>query len=351
MDVLDLRSDTVTRPTPAMLEAMARAELGDDGYGDDPTVRRLEELGASLVGKESALLVPSGTFGNQLALFTHCPRGGEVILDDACHIVRHEAGASAVIAGVQLRCVDCARGPLTPRSILERLRDPDDIHSPSTSLVCLENAHSNGRAILLEDMEAAYALCSSRSIPVHLDGARIFNAAIALGLPASKIAACSDSVMFCLSKGLCAPIGSLLAGSASFIMDARRKRKVMGGQLRQAGIIAACGIVGLTEQLPRLGEDHETAKLLADALSGLPGIELDREALDINMVFFRLREHAEGKPANDPIAICAALRDRGILVNPPVSGEWRLVTHRGIGTESLPAIVRAFGEALEAGSR
>src|SRR5512133_2694224 len=249
MTPIDLRSDTVTRPTQAMREAMARADVGDDGYGDDPTVKRLEELGAALVGKEAALFVPSGTFGNQLALFTHCPHGSEVILDDGCHIVRHEAGAAAVIAGLQLRCVETGNGVLSPEAIRSRLRDPRDYHAPATGLVCLENAHSNGKAIALETMRLAYETCAENSIPVHLDGARIFNAAIALKTEAPRIAACADSVMFCLSKGLCAPVGSLLAGSRDFVERAHRKRKIMGGQLRQAGVLAACGIVALEEPL------------------------------------------------------------------------------------------------------
>jgi threonine aldolase len=347
MNRIDLRSDTVTRPTQAMREAMASAEVGDDGYGDDPTVKRLEEFGAALVGKEASLFVPSGSFGNQLALFTHCPRGSEVILDDACHIVRHEAGAASVIAGVQLRCVKTENGALSPDDILARLRDTSDYHAPPTGLVCLENAHSNGKAIALDAMRKAYETCAENSIPVHLDGARIFNAAIALGTEARRIAAFSDSVMFCLSKGLCAPVGSLLSGSRGFIERAHRKRKIMGGQMRQAGVLAACGIVALKETLPLLGKDHETARSLAQALSGIPLVRVDQSALDINMVFFTLSEGSSpSETAPDPESVRARLESRGILVNPPDSGTWRLVTHHDIRPESVEEIAAAFKFAL-----
>lgn len=345
MDIIDLRSDTVTRPTESMRAAMARAELGDDGYGDDPTVRRLEEMGAALIGKEAALFVPSGIFGNQLALFAHCPRGSEVILDDGCHIVRHEAGASSVIPGVQLRCVETESGMPSAEAIAARIRDPDDSHGPATSLVCLENAHSNGRALPLSAMEAVRRLCASKAIPIHLDGARIFNAAIALGCEASSIAACADSVMFCLSKGLCAPVGSLLAGSRLFIERARAKRVVMGGQMRQAGVLAACGIVALSEMLPGLERDHRTASALAAALGSLPGVSVDSAARDINMVFLRLPESA---PAPD--SILRSLKERGILANPPSNGAWRLVTHRYVGPESVERIADAFSDALSSAS-
>ena len=222
--MIDLRSDTVTGPTDAMRKAMANAEVGDDVYGDDPTVNSLEQLGAELAGKEAAVFVPSGTFGNQLALFTWCERGSEVSLGEECHIIQHEAGAAAVIAAVQTRTVSAPDGVLRPDAIRQRVRK-GDFHAPATSLVCLENAHSLGRAVRLADMDGARAGADEWGLPIHLDGARLFNAAVALGVEARDIAARADSVMFCLSKGLCAPVGSLLAGTRDFVDAARRKRK------------------------------------------------------------------------------------------------------------------------------
>jgi threonine aldolase len=338
--MIDLRSDTVTVPTAAMRTAMAGAEVGDDVYGDDPTVKRLEELGAELTGKEAALLVPSGTFGNELALFTWCPRGTEVILGEECHIIAHEAGAAAAIAGVQTRCIPAPEGILVPAEIRGRLRKRD-LHAPATSLICLENAHSLGRAVPLAAMDAVQALAGAWGLPVHLDGARIFNAALALGCGVRDIAARADSVMFCLSKGLCAPVGSLLAGPADFIREARLKRKILGGGMRQAGILAAAGIIALTEHPPLLAEDHRRARELARSLAAMPGIALRPAETDINMVFFRFPPaEAPGRAAE----ITAAFAQRGIRINPPENGVFRLVTHYGIGDRELAAFIRAAGK-------
>ena len=245
MNYIDLRSDTVTWPTDAMREAMAKAPVGDDVYEDDPTVKELEQYAASITAKEAALFVPSGVFGNQLALFTHCPRGSEVILDDQCHIVQHESGAASIIAGVQLRTIDAQGSILLPEAIEPRVRIGDDIHEPTTSLICLENAHSNGKVFSVEQMEQVRRCANRHHIPIHLDGARLFNAAVSLGIEAKELTQHVDSVMFCLSKGLCAPVGSILAGSRKFIDQARRNRKIMGGGLRQAGILAAAGLIAL----------------------------------------------------------------------------------------------------------
>jgi threonine aldolase len=343
MKYIDLRSDTVTWPTPAMREAMAAAAVGDDVYGDDPTMNELEARAAERVGKDASLFVPSGTFGNQLALFTWCPRGSEVILGEQCHIVEHEAGAPAVIAGVQLREVEAPDGRIDPGAIAARIRS-DDIHHPATSLVCMENAHSSGRVVPLEAMDSVYGLAKSRGLHVHLDGARLFNAATALGVPASEIAARSDSVMFCLSKGLCAPVGSMLAGPRDFIAAARRKRKIMGGGLRQAGVLAAAGLIALDEMTKRLGEDHENARELARRLAAIPGVSLDPRSVEINMVYFRLA--ASGDPDRLAERLVAAMRERGILINPPDKGEYRFVTHYWIDRARVEATVKAFVEAL-----
>jgi threonine aldolase len=335
--MIDLRSDTVTAPTAAMRKAMAEAEVGDDVYGDDPTVKRLEELGAELTGKEAALFVPSGTFGNELALFTWCPRGTEVILGEECHIIGHEAGAPAAIAGVQTRCISAPDGVLAPEDVRGRLRKRG-LHAPATSLICLENAHSLGRAAPLAAMDAVKALADEWGLPVHLDGARIFNAALALGCDVRDIARRAGSVMFCLSKGLCAPVGSLLAGPADFIGEARLKRKILGGGMRQAGILAAAGIIALTEHPPLLAEDHRRAKKLARALAAIPGMAINPAETDINMVFFRF------PPAEDPgraAEITAAFARGGIIINPPENGVFRFVTHYWTGDGELEAVIRA----------
>lgn len=338
MEYIDLRSDTVTAPTKEMREAMYKAEVGDDVYGDDPTVNRLEEYAAAISGKEAALFVPSGTFGNQLALFTHCSRGSEVILGDDCHIVAHEVGASSIIAGVQLRTLKSCKGALDPDEIRSKIRGTD-IHFPATSLICLENAHSNGRVIPLENMSEIHNIGKEFSIPIHLDGARLFNAATYLGADAKDITALVDSVMFCLSKGLCAPVGSMLAGTKEFIEKARKGRKLMGGGMRQAGILAAAGLVALEHMRERLTEDHENALLLGHELKNIPGIEIDIDSIHINMVYFKIL----GADYN-PSEITERLLKKGIKVNPPEDGEMRLVTNYWITAKDIYYIVQCIKE-------
>ena len=346
--LIDIRSDTVTHPTPAMRQAMAEAEVGDDVYGDDPAVNNLEALGARMLGKEAALFVPSGTFGNQLALFTWCRRGTEVILGEDCHIVIHEAGAPSVIAGVQIRCVPDSGGVLKPEDIQRRLRR-QDLHAPETSLICMENAHSSGRVASLESMDAVRSIADEWGLPVHLDGARIFNAAAAIaakggtGCTAAEIAARADSVMFCLSKGLCAPVGSLLAGTKKFIDEARLKRKIMGGGLRQAGILAAAGIIALKEHTVLLAADHERAKKLAQGLSRINGVSVNVNAVDINMVFFTCSAGASAEYGEN---IVKRFLERGIVINPPEQGMFRFVTHYWIGDAEIQKILDAAKEVL-----
>ncbi|MCL2763572.1 MAG: aminotransferase class I/II-fold pyridoxal phosphate-dependent enzyme [Treponema sp.] len=338
--LIDIRSDTVTQPTPAMRKAMAEAEVGDDVYGEDPTVNRLEALGAAMLGKETALFVPTGTFGNQLALFTWCRRGTEVIAGEDCHIVAHEAGAPAVIAGVQTRCVPDEGGVLKPQDIQKRLRK-QDVHSPATSLICMENAHSLGRVVSLRDMDAVRNIADTWGLPVHLDGARIFNAAAALDCSASEIAARADSVMCCLSKGLCAPVGSLLAGTREFIGEARLKRKIMGGGMRQAGIMAAAGIIALKEHTALLAADHERAKMLANELAAINGISVNAAA--INMVFFTLSGGVSDVLAGK---IVKYFFDKGIVINPPEQGMFRFVTHYWIGDAEMARIIAVAKEVF-----
>lgn len=340
MKYIDLRSDTVTMPTDEMREAMFHAEVGDDVYEDDPTVKKLEAYAASLVGMEAALLVPSGTFGNQLALLTHCKRGSEVILGDDCHIVAHEVGAAAVIAGVQLRTLCSREGELDPAEVKAKIRSVD-LHYPETSLICVENAHSNGRVISLENMADIYAVAQEHSLPVHLDGARLFNAAAALGVSPQKITSYCDTVMFCLSKGLCAPVGSMLAGSEEYIGKARKFRKLMGGGLRQSGILAAAGLIALEKMRDNIPEDHRKARLLGEKLAEIPGITVELDSIQINMVFFTIQNM---KISEDQLV--SALLERGIKANPPEQGRMRLVTHYWISEQDIADTVQALKQIL-----
>lgn len=339
MKKFDFRSDTVTKPTQSMRDAMFIAEVGDDVYGDDPTVIELEIMSANLLGKEAALFIPSGTFGNQLALLTHTKRGDEVILGDACHIMMHEVGAAAVIAGVQLRTVPTVNGHMDASVVRAMIRE-EDLHYPDTGLICIENAHSSGAVIPLEEMVEIYNVAKAHDIPVHLDGARIFNAAVALGVSARQIAAEADSVMFCLSKGLCAPIGSMLVGNQSFINRARKNRKLMGGGLRQAGIIAAAGLIALKEMTERLNEDHDNAKYLAKELSKIDGISVFEDRLDINMVF------CEIKNIKNHEDFVNSILDKGLLINGPELGEYRFVTNYWTQKESVDLLVQSIKEAI-----
>lgn len=340
MKYIDLRSDTVTMPTQEMREAMYRAEVGDDVYRDDPTVIKLEEYAADLVGKEAALFVPSGTFGNQLALFIHCKRGDEVILGDDCHIVAHEVGAASVIAGVHLRTLQSNRGTLDPLEIESKIRGKD-IHYPDTGLICLENAHSNGRVISLENMKEIYELATKHNIPVHLDGARLFNASTHLNVDVREITGLCDSVMFCLSKGLCAPVGSILAGKREFIDRARKGRKLLGGGLRQAGILAAAGLIALKDMRLRLKEDHDNAIILGQELLKIPGIKVNLEDIQINMVFFDI----SGTGLKSDV-LATELYKKGIKVNPAENGLMRFVTNYWIDRDNIYYVVSCINEIM-----
>ncbi|MGL5352994.1 MAG: low-specificity L-threonine aldolase [Clostridium sp.] len=341
-NIIDLRSDTVTKQPEFMKTAMFNAVVGDDVYGDDPTVIELETLAAKFTGKEAALFVPSGTFGNQLALFTHCPRGSEVILGDSCHIIAHEVGGSAIIAGVQLRAIDCPSGMLNASDIEKRIRfEDDDIHFPSTSLICVENAHSSGKVIPLDKMKEIYDVAKKYNLPVHIDGARIFNAATSLNVDVKEITNLCDSVMFCLSKGLCAPVGSILAGDKDFIAKARKKRKLMGGGLRQAGFLAAAGLVALNDMSKRLHEDHENATILAKELSKLPELIVDVESVEINMVFFKFKD-TNINTSN----LVEFFKDNCIKINNAENGEMRFVTHFWITKNDISKIVETLKSFL-----
>ncbi len=338
MKYIDLRSDTVTQPTQRMRESMMDAMVGDDVYGDDPTINELEAYAASLVGKQAALFVPSGTFANQLAIFTWCHTGNEVILPHDCHVVMHEAGAAAVIAGVQLRTLVATNGQMNPSQVKAAIRE-DNIHYPDTGLICMENAYSDGTVLPLEHMQEIYAIAKSHNIPVHLDGARVFNAATALKVDIKEVAKYTDSMMFCLSKGLCAPVGSMLVGDKAFIDKARRKRKIMGGAMRQAGMLGAPGLIALKEMRLRLIEDHDNAKYLADELDKIQGIEVIKDALDINMVFFKITdERLEAQMTEENFY------KNGIKMNPVEDGLIRFVTHYYVNKQDIDKVLGVINE-------
>ncbi|MFA5634956.1 MAG: low-specificity L-threonine aldolase [Anaerovoracaceae bacterium] len=341
MRYIDLRSDTVTMPTEEMRKAMAEAEVGDDVYEDDPTLNRLQELAAEMVGKEASLFVPSGTFGNQLCVLTHTRRGDEVILGEDCHIVLHEVGGAAVIAGVQLRTLRSDNGMLDPTDVEAAIRPDDDIHYPHTGLICVENAHGLGTAIPVDNLQAIKKIGEKHEIPVHMDGARIFNAAVALGVDAKEIAACTDSVQFCLSKGLAAPVGSIVAGTKEFIEIARKNRKLMGGGMRQAGILAAAGIIALEKMTKRLHVDHENASYLADQLSRIPGVTVKADRLDIDMVFFEM-----GSEVVPEQKLVDHFMKNGIKICGIEDGEWRFVTNVDVTREDIEFVLEKFRECL-----
>ncbi len=338
MDFIDLRSDTVTWPTEDMRSAMANAVVGDDVWGDDPTVIELEKLAARIVGTEAALFVPSGTMGNQLALLTHCKRGGEVVIDDDCHIIQHEAGAGALISGVQMRCVtgiekDGKTNVLEPSMFEAKIRRSKDIHEPETTLITYENARSCGRVFPLSFMEEMKEISIKHQVPIHLDGARLFNAAATLGVDAKEIVKKVDSVMFCLSKGLCAPIGSILAGKADFIEKAKWNRKILGGAMRQSGVLAAAGILALKEMAPKLKDDHSNAHYIANELAKMEHVVIDPSHVEINMVFFKF------KGVNTD-SLVDYLGTKGIKVGSPApDGTMRFVTHHWITLEKAKKVV------------
>jgi len=338
---IDLRSDTVTQPTPEMRTAMFTAEVGDDVYGEDETIKALEQLAARMVNKEAALFVTSGTMGNPLAIMTHTKQGDEVIAAETSHTVQAVVGGAAVLAGVTIRTAAAVNGFPTLAAVKDLIR-PRNVHFPDTGLICVEHATSLGTVVPLQEMRLLHRFALERGIPVHLDGARLFNAAVSLGVTAAEIAAAADSVMFCLSKGLAAPVGSLLAGTAAFIEKARRNRKMLGGGLRQAGFLAAAGIVALTRMVDRLAQDHVHARLLAEGLSTLKGIKIDLDRVQKNMVFADIA--ATGKTQKE---ILDKLLARGIKANDGREGDWiRFVTNKDVAREDIEHVLLALRQAL-----
>jgi len=340
MNFIDLRSDTVTQPTEEMRRAMAAAIVGDDVYEDDPTVTRLQELSAKITGYEAALFVPSGTMANQLAIMAHTKRGDEIIVGSNSHIVAHEVGGAAILANVSYRIVANPDDTISGADINANVRD-QDIHYPETGLVCLENALSNGTVVSLAKMKDAYTAAKSHGLPVHLDGARLFNAAVHLNVDPKEITQYCDSAMFALSKGLCSPIGSMLCGSSAFIKKARKYRKLLGGGMRQVGILAASGLISLDTMIPRLHVDHENAGYMAKQLSQMPYVTLDASKVHINMVFFSIT-----KPDFRHTAFASFLLDKGIKINPSEGGEYRFVTHNDISRDNIDYVMGIIAEVL-----
>jgi threonine aldolase len=355
--VIDLRSDTVTHPTAAMRRAMAAAPLGDDVFGDDPTVNELEARAAALLGKEAGLFVASGTMGNLVSLLAHLPRGHEAIAGGSTHTVVDEAGGHAVVAGATIRALpERPDGTMDPARIADAWRDPDDPHEPITGLVVIENthAHSGGRPLSLDYTRTVAAIAHERGVPLHVDGARFFNAVVALGVSPAALAAPADTVTFCLSKGLSTPIGSVVVGPAPFVARARRARKLVGGGMRQVGVLAAAGLVALDDgpdgTIARLAEDHANARRLAAGLAALDGIRspggiaqpgdgpLDPSRAVTNFVLFRVDR--------DRPAFLSELEARGVLMVPYANGSVRAVTHLGITAADIDRVIETVDDIL-----
>ncbi len=338
-DVVDLRSDTLTLPTPAMREAMASAEVGDDVWEEDPTVRRLEEQAARRTGKEAALFVSSGTQGNLTSVLAQTRPGQEIIVDADSHIFNYEGASSAMFGGVQTLALQTERGFLTAAQVRDHIR-PSNIHIPVTGLVCLENTHNRhgGTCCSPEEIEGVAAAAHAAGVPVHLDGARIWNAAVALRRPVVDFARHVDSLTFCLSKGLGAPVGSLVCGSRDFVARARRVRKSLGGGMRQVGVLAASGLVALDTMVERLAEDHGNARRLAEGISGLPRLGVDLAKVETNIVIFHVDR---GGGASELVTGCLARKVKIHQIGPAAI---RCVTHKDVDTEDVDRAVEALRE-------
>lgn len=338
MKFIDLRSDTVTHPTEKMRQLMAAAPVGDDVYGDDETVIRLEEETARILGKEAALFVPSGVFGNQLSILTHTERTNEIILGENSHIIAHEAGSVALISNVQTRTLKDDLGEMDPKEVEKAVRKGVDIHFPKTGLICIETAHSTGNVASLENLKSIFEISKSYQVPVHLDGARLFNASTYLQVDPKEIAQNADSISLCLSKGLCAPVGSIVSGTKEFIAKARKNRKILGGGMRQVGILAAAGLEAL-EMRHRLQEDYENARYFGEELHKIPGITVKLDEIKINMIFFTVE-----KEGFDEADFLEYLKAQGILINGSDDDVFRFVTHYYITKERIDKVLLVIRE-------
>jgi threonine aldolase len=345
MDIVDLRSDTITRPTAAMRKSMAEAEVGDDVFKEDPTVNRLEEMAAQRMGKPAAMLVSSGTMGNLVAQLTHCGRGSETLLGDQSHVFFYEQGGASALGGIHPRTLPNDDDGTIPLATIEAAIRPDDVHFPRSRLIILENTHNrcNGVPLTAAYTRAVGQLAGRHGLKLHIDGARIFNAAVALGVDAAELAAPADSVTFCLSKGLAAPVGSVVCGEESFIAEARRARKSVGGGMRQAGIIAAAGIVALNEMVDRLAEDHANARTLAMGLAQTPGLQIDPERVTTNIVYFRVVR--EGMDAS---SLVARLAENGVLVLPTAPDRMRAVLNYHVTADDVDRALAVFRKTMDA---
>ena len=339
--MIDLRSDTLTNPTQSMRDAMATAEVGDDVFQEDPTVQKLETLSAEKMGKEAALFVPSGCMGNLISLLSHCGRGDEILLGDRSHISLYEVGGVSALGGVHPRPLPNNNDGTISIDLLEKGIRHSDIHCPPTRLICLENTHNfcQGSPITPEYMTEVRKIADKFGLKIHLDGARIFNAAVALGVPVAKLTEKVDSVMFCLSKGLSAPVGSLVCGSSEFIVKARKARKMVGGGMRQVGHIAAAGLIAITVQVDRLQEDHDNAKFLASQLSDLDGIEVDVTRIKTNIIFFKLTG------INGEVLL-NQLEQNQIKILMTDADVFRAVLHREVSKEQVQTVVKTFQSIL-----
>ncbi|MEG2192315.1 MAG: low-specificity L-threonine aldolase [Oscillospiraceae bacterium] len=342
MKYIDLRSDSVTQPTQEMRDAMYTAPVGDDGYGDDPTVKNLEQLCAKRVGKEAGLFVASGTMANQLAVMTHTVRGDEMIIASGSHIVVHEVGAAAVLSGVTVKAIECPDDILTPHLIRKACPNAQDFTMPRSSLVCIENALNNGKVMSVSQMKACYETAKELNLPVHLDGARLFNASVALGVEVKELTQYSDSAMVCLSKGLCAPVGSVLCGSEEFIAKARKNRQLLGGGMRQAGLLAACGIIAIDKMVDRLKDDHDNAKYMAKRLDAMKGVSVLMDNADINMVFFKV-----DKPREFVSNLPAKMLENGIKMSGLEGGLLRFITNNDVSREDIEKVLSVFERLLK----
>lgn len=345
MDIIDLRSDTVTKPTPEMREAMAEAEVGDDVYRDDPTVNRLEALAASMLGKEAAVFVPSGTMGNLIALMVHCQRGDEVIVGNKSHIYLNEAGGMSALGGIQPCAIPNQKdGTLALADILASIR-MEDIHHPITRLICLENTQNicGGVPLTPEYTRQVGELARKNNLSLHIDGARIFNAAAAQNVSIRDLVDPADSVMFCLSKGLASPVGSMLVGTSKFIARARHLRKMLGGGMRQVGILAAAGIISLEKMTKRLADDHIRARKLADGLRKMSGIALDTGTPYSNMIYFNLADHI----LFDEKVLVEKIAKQGVLIDWDGPRRIRLVTHYWLDDDAVEKTIKAFESVLQ----
>lgn len=342
MRIVDFRSDTITVPTEEMRKAMYLAEVGDDVYREDKTVIELEEYAAEKVGKEAAIFVTSGTMGNQLALLSHCQRGQEIIVEEDTHIYNAEVAATSFIGGLQAKPIKGKKGIMSIDDIHNAIR-PKDIHMPETGLICIENTHNMAGGIVapLEYLKELSALAKEHHIPIHMDGARVFNAAAYLNCDVKEITKYCDSVMFCVSKGLCAPIGSLLAGSKDFIDKARRFRKMLGGGMRQAGVIAAPALIALKYMIDRLPEDHENARLLGAGLGNIKGLSVDKD-IQTNIVMVDVRE--SGFKADE---ISDAFKEKGVLANPINDYTIRFVTHKYVNSRDVEYAIKTVQNVMD----